>query len=200
MDELQLAKLVQRVEEAFPGDPVTQRRAWEFMESVFAAWQDAVQLDTGVVSAAASESTYDTGRRFLDAYRSLLRDTGGRLASAVQVLLPPPAGLATLSRAKTPRSVDVDPDVAETAGLESAISVEYGADYLTLVVRVTENSDLTRLGGIAYMRDETMVVRRFERVDPTVAAAHFDLLGTDGPVGIVIALFDDEQPAEASPS
>jgi hypothetical protein len=42
------------------------------------------------------------------------------------------------------------------------------------------------------LSDETLVIQRFERVEPTVAAAHFDLPGVDGPIGVVIAIFDDE--------
>jgi hypothetical protein len=193
MDEQQLAKLVQRVEQAFPGDPAAQRQAWEFIESVFAAWDEVAVPEMGVVASAAADGATDTGRRFLEAYRSLLRETGGRLASAVEVLLPPAPGLATLSRAEAAQTVDVAPDIAATAGLEGSISVEYGTDYLTLVVRVVEGSEPSRLAGIAYMPDETMVVQRFERVEPTVAAAHFDLPGRDGPIGVVVAFFDDDE-------
>ncbi len=189
MDELQLAKLVQRVEQAFPGDPVAQRQAWEFIESVFAAWDEAEAPAMGV---AATDGANDTGRRFLEACRSLLREKGGRLASAVQVFLPPAPGLATLSRAGAAQTVDVEPEVAEPAGLEGSISVEYGANYLTLVARVAEESQPSRLGVIAYMPDGTMSVQRFERVEPTVAAAHFDLPGVDRPISVVIALFDNE--------
>jgi len=188
MDELQLGKLVQRVEKAFPGDLVAQRHAWEFIESVFAAWDEAMAPEMGVV-ADTSPKASETGRRFLESYRSLLRGTGGRLASAVEVLLPAAPGLATLSRAEPAKSLDVVPDIAETAGLRSAISVEHGPDYITLVARVAEDSEPSLLAGIACMPDEAMVVQRFERVEPTVAAAHFDLTGIDGPVGVVIALF-----------
>lgn len=193
MDEQQLANLVQRVEQAFPGDPVAQRQAWEFIESVFAAWDEAIMPELGYAASATADATNDTGRRFLDAFRSLLHDTGGRLASAVQVLLPPAPGLATLSRAEAAQTVDVAPDVAEAIGLVGSISVEYGTDYLTLVARVAEDSQPSSLAGIAYLPDEAIVVRRFERVEPTVAAAHFDLPGTDGPIGVVVALLDDEE-------
>jgi hypothetical protein len=193
MDEQQLAMLVQRVEQAFPGDPAAQRQAWEFIESVFAAWDEATMPELGIIARAAGDAANDTGQRFLEAFRSLLRDTGGRLASAVEVLLPPAPSLATLSRAETAPTVDVAPDVAAVIGLEGSISVEFGSGYLTLVVRVAEKSEPSRLAGIAYLPGETIVVRRFERVETTVAAAHFDLPGTDGPIGIVVALLDDEE-------
>jgi hypothetical protein len=193
MDEQQLAQLVQRVEHAFPGDPVAQRQAWEFIESVFAAWDEVTLPELGIVASAAGDAANDTGRRFLEAFQSLLRDSGGRLASAVQVLLPPAPGLATLSRAEAAQTVDVAPDVAAVTGLEGSISVEHGTDYLTLVVRVAEESQPSRLAGIVYLPDETIVVRRFERVEPTVAAAHFDLPASDGPIGIVVAILDDEE-------
>jgi hypothetical protein len=193
MDDQQLAKLVQHVEQAFPGDPLAQRQAWEFIESVFAAWDDAIAPELGALASDAADATNDTKRRFLEAFGSLARDAGARLASAVQVLLPPAQGLATLSRAETAHTVDVAPDVAEATGLKGSISVEYGADYLTLVARVADDSRPSRLAGLAYLPDEAVVIQRFERIEPTVAVVHFDLPGADGPIGVVVALLDDEE-------
>lgn len=192
MDEVQLAQLVERVEQAFPGDPVAQRRAWEFIESVFAAWDEAVAPGVGQVATPRTEAASEEAWGLLEAARSLLRESGGRLASAVHVLLPPTPGLATLARAEAAQTLEVDPEVVGATGLQGSVAVERGADFLTLVVRVADESDPSRLGGILSLPDDIVLMRRFEKLEPTLATAHFDLPGNGEPVGVVIALFDDD--------
>jgi hypothetical protein len=192
MDDHQLAQLVVRVEQAFPDDPVAQRRAWEFIESVFAAWGEAAAPEMGQLTTATTEGTFEAARGLLEAARALLHGYGGRLASAVQVLLPPTPGLATLARAEAGQTLEVDPEIAGVTGLQGSVTVEYGADFLTLVARVAEESDPSRLGGILSLPDDTVLVQRFERLEAMIATAHFDLPGNGGPLGVVIALFDDD--------
>jgi hypothetical protein len=189
MDDEQLAKLVARVEQAFPGDLVAQRQAWEFIESVSAARDEAVAPDLATGSTAA-DAADEPARWLLEAGRALLHEAGGRLASAVQVLLPPPPGLATLARAEPAPTIEVEPDVAAGAGLQGPVSVEHGDGFLTLVVRVAEDADPSHLGAIVSLPDETVAVQRFERLDPTLASAHFDLPeSTPAPLSIVLAHF-----------
>jgi hypothetical protein len=192
MDERQLSQLVVRVEQAFPGDPVAQRRAWEFIESVFAAWDEAAAPVMGQLATPTTEGSFEAARGLLEAARALLRGYGGRLATAVQVLLPPTPGLATLARAEAGQTLEVDPEVAGVTGIQSSVTVEYGADFLTLVARVAEESDPSRIGGILSLPDGTVLVQRFERLEATIATAHFELPGNGGPLGVVIALFDDD--------
>jgi hypothetical protein len=192
MDEHQLAQLVVRVEQAFPGDPVAQRRAWEFIESVFAAWDEAGAPDMGQLTTATTEGRFEAAQGLFRSARALLRESGGRLASAVQVLLPPAPGFATLARAEVAQTLEIDPEVAGASGIHGSVAVEFGADFLTLVVRVAEESDPSRLGGILSLPDDTMLVQRFERLEATIATAHFDLPGNGGPLGVVIALLDED--------
>lgn len=193
MDDLHLERLVERIERAFPGDLDSQRRAWEFIESLMTAWEEAAAPTSAHVAAEEPDVTRSAaaGRRLLEACRSMLRDTGGRLASAVQVLLPPKPGVRTLSRSEASQTIALDPEVAEAVGAERSVAVEYGVDYLTLIVRLGESAIPGRLGAIMHSTDEEMTVRRFDSVEPTVATAHFEFSATTGPIGVVVVLFDD---------
>lgn len=192
MDDHQPAQLVVRVEQAFPGDLVAQRRAWEFIESVLAAWNEAEAPAMVHLTTATTKGTFESAHGLLDAARALLRESGGRLASAVQVLLPSTPSFSTLARAENMQTIAVDTEVASATGLQGSVAVEYGADFLTLVARVAEESDTSRLCGILSLPGDTMLVQRFEKIENTIATAHFDLPRNDGPMGVVIALFDDD--------
>lgn len=193
MDDNQIENLVERVERAFPGDPSAQRQAWEFIEMVMTAW-DAAAVESFETSEAATraDASAEASRRLMEACRSLLRETGGRLASAVQVLLPTEPGIATLGRGGRELAIGMERDAADAVNADPMISVENGSDFLTLLSRIGGTGTPGRLGAVLLTGDGTMRVERFERVDDSIAAAHFEFPPTAGPLGVVVVLFDNE--------
>lgn len=193
MDDRQIEELVERVERAFPGDPRAQRQAWEFIEMVMDAWAKAA---VGSAESSPEDTRTDASalarQRLVEACRSLLRETGGRLASGVQVLFPTEPGLATLARSQTEVTLRIEPEVAAAMDAEPVISVECGSDFLTLLARSGGTTALSRLGAVLLTTNGAMKVERFERVDDAITAAHFDFAPTGGPVGVVVVLFDEE--------
>jgi hypothetical protein len=191
MDEQRLARLVERVERSFPDDPVAQREAWELLESVLLAWDQAVAEEEGPIAAPGSRDTaVESARTWVDACRSLLRESGGRFVSAVQEILRPTPGLVTLGRATPTLAIEVEPETAESAGLQSTVTVEHGPDFLTLLVRIAEESNPSGLGAVVRLPDGHIVVQRFERIEATVASASFELDTPEVPVGVVLVFFE----------
>jgi len=194
MGDRHLLRLVEQIERAFPDDLDEQRHAWEFIELVMTAWDEASAPTFAATpsEAPAESATAAAGRRLLDACRSLLRDAGGRLASTVEVLVPVEPRIRTLSRGDEGLTIEMDADVADVLGVERSIAVEYGTDYVTLIVHIGKSTVPSRLAAILHTADEEMTVRRFESVEPTIATAHFEFPATRGPIGVVVAVFDQE--------
>jgi len=193
MDDSQIEKLVERVARAFPDDLSAQRQAWEFIEMVMSAWETATAASSEPIKAATSADPSESARRrLMEACRALLRETGGRLASGVQVLFPTGPDLATLARGASEVTLQIEPEAAAAVDAELTISLEGGADFLTLLARVGRDMSSARLGAVLLTADGAMEVQRFERVGDSIAAAHFEFAPSGGPVSVVVVLFDGE--------
>lgn len=205
MDDRHLARLVDEVERAFPGDPAAQREAWEFLEAFMDEWREAEAADaaTGAVGAesvvvGAAEDHSVTVRRLLAACRELLQDVTGRVASALEELVPPTPAFTLGDRHAAPPSLFVEFDAAAAAelGVDPEITVELGSNSVTLIAGIDERSRPERLAAVLQTPerpgapDGEAIVRYFTRVDPTLATAHFDIDPPTGPLGLALVVVD----------
>lgn len=204
MDDRHLARLVDEVERAFPGDPAAQREAWEFLEAFMDEWSEveaadaAADAESAVAGAAEDQSV--TVRRLLGACRELLQDVTGRVASTLEELVPPaPAfklGAVHHHGAGPSLSVDFDAEAAAELGVDSEITVELGSNSVTLIAGIDERSMPERLAAVLQTPerpgapDGEAIVRYFTRLDPTLATAHFDIDPPTGPLGLALVVVD----------
>ena len=200
MDERHLARLVDEVEQAFPGDPTAQREAWELLEAFSDAWDETGAADAGAGADAAIAGAADdrptTLRRLLAACRELVRDTSGRVVSALDELVPPDPAYV-LGHPQVTSGLTVDEEAAAELGVDPDVTVEVGPDFVTFVVGITESSTPERLAAVVLLPDaeppDDRLVQRFARLDPTLATAYFDIRPTTEPVGLALVVFGPDE-------
>jgi hypothetical protein len=195
MDDRHLARLVDEVERAFPGDLAAQREAWEFLEVFMDAWDETGATGAATAVADAGQDQPATTRRLLAACRELLRDATGRVASALEELVPPDPAVLLRDAPESP-TVEIDAEAATELGIDPEITVEVGPDFVTLMATIGESSTPERLAVVLQTpetpdaRDGSVIVRHFIRLDQTLATAHFDTVPTSHPLALALVIFD----------
>lgn len=190
MDDRHLARLVDEVERSFPGDLAAQREAWEFLESFMEAWDD----DEASAPTTAGADAPTAARRLLVACRELLSDTAGRVVSAIEELVPSEPALLMGDVQEAP-TVEIHAGTAAELGVAPEITVEVGLGFVTLIATIGERSTPERLAAILQTPagpdtpDGEVIVRRFARLDATLATCHFDLTETAGIIGLALVVF-----------
>jgi hypothetical protein len=195
MDDRQLARLVDEVERTFPGDPAAQRQAWDLIETFADAWSASPTGGAPAVADVSGDRAANLGR-LLAACRELVQDAAGRVAGLLGDLVPPDPAVVLADGEDSP-TVDLDPAVAAEVGVEVEITVEVGPDSVTLVATIDESSTPERLAAVLQVpahadapTGET-IVRRFVRIDPTLAAAYFEIAEPTFPLDLAVVLQPD---------
>jgi hypothetical protein len=169
MDDSVLASLAAEIVTAYPGDPLSQRRAWEFIEAITDNWPNSVDQTDGV----------DT----VDNLSALVRSVGVRLASSVEAILLPAPTLSTL--AQPPASPTFA--AGELAHIVNGpVTVEFGDAFVTVLVSPVSPGSTDGLGALLMLPDGTVLIEAFDEIDAAVAVAHFDVAMDGGSVRIAL--------------
>lgn len=195
MDEHHLARLVDEVERAFPGDPAAQRDAWEFLEAFMDAWDEAGAADAATAVAGATDDRPSAVRRLLAVCRELLRDAAGRVVTVVDELVPAEAAVVLADPDdSTTVTIAVEADIATELGIAPEITVDVSSTYVTLNATTVESSNPERLAAVLQVSDgpDGVLVGFFARVDPTLAAVSFDIADAVLPLGLALVVIDPD--------
>lgn len=195
MDERHLARLVDEVERAFPGDPAAQRDAWEFIEAFMDAWDEAGAADAATAVAGAADDRPSAVRRLLAACRELLRDAAGRVVTVIDELVPAADAVVLAGpHDSTTVTIAVDADVATELGIAPEITAEVSSTYVSLNAEIGASSTPERLAAVLQVSDgpDGVLVGFFARIDPTVAVASFDIADAVLPLGLALVVIDPD--------